>query len=297
MANVSFNDLQNSNEERNYSVGFFTLKGDNSEAIVRFAVDKLEDLEILTVHPITVGESRFPGNRRVNCLRSPRDPISMCPLCAKGEKINQKVFLKMLQYTSDSNGNVIANPVVWERPASAYANKLKSLLDTFGPLSNLLFKITRHGTGLDTTYDIIGPLPAQMYPDNVYTLNEFEKFENYSVVGGIVMDKNADELNYFITYGEFPAPVQEQTTSIPTTLNATITATTASVQEPMYQPVYTQPTPVSAQPTVEAVPFNPSLATAPPFEKDPVLRDNPFVQQTTVTRPVREPMPTPTKVY
>lgn len=296
MANVSFNDLTTSSNsgDRTFDVGFFSLKGDGAESVVRFAVDSLEDLEILTVHPITVGESRFPGNRRVNCLRSPRDPMHMCPLCAKGEKINQKVFIRMIQYTTDSSGKIIANPVVWERPAGIYATKLKSLLETFGPLSGMLFKVTRHGTGLDTTYDILGPLPAQMYPDTMYSAESFSKLEGYSVLGKMVMDKTVDDLNHFITYGEFPAVQSDNAAS------QQYTPTPAYTPQPQTPPVYAQsPQPVTPQFVDNTVPFTPDPMANDPIANDPILSAAPFgnfpPQGAAVTRPVR--VQQPTKVY
>ena len=74
MAKVNFNNLDeaelnggNNNGSGN-DVGFFTLKNDNDEAVVRFMCDSTDDFEILTVHDVQIGQ-RY---RKVNCIRDPR---------------------------------------------------------------------------------------------------------------------------------------------------------------------------------------------------------------------------------
>ena len=144
-------DQINYSDSGDFSVGFFSLKNDGEEAIVRIMCDSMADLEIMTVHPITVGASAFP-NRQVNCLRDPREPLEMCPLCAAGEKVKQKVFIRMLQYDPVTRE---AKPVVWDRVASIFAPKIKSFLDNYGPLSHIMCKIIRHGTGKSTLLSLL----------------------------------------------------------------------------------------------------------------------------------------------
>ena len=92
MAYVDYNTFVETEKTSGNSdgIGFFTLK-DGEEAIVRIMCDSINELDILTVHPITVGNSTFP-NRQVNCLRDPREPLEQCPLCSAGNKVKQKVF-------------------------------------------------------------------------------------------------------------------------------------------------------------------------------------------------------------
>lgn len=201
MAQININDVYTAGDNNQQNqIGFFNLQNDGDEAVVRFMVDSLEDLEILTVHDIFVN-GKF---RQVSCVRDPREPIEKCPLCSKGEKIKQVVFIKMIQYVNTPNG-VEASPVVWQRSASTYAFRLKGYLDNYGPLSNILCKVIRHGAKGDmkTTYDIIPNLSPVNYPQENYPILN-EAFTDYSALGRIVLDKNADDINVFINTGSFP---------------------------------------------------------------------------------------------
>ncbi len=192
-------DQINYSEEGNFSVGFFSLKGDGDEAIVRIMCDSMSDLEIMTVHPITVGASSFP-NRQVNCLRDPRDPLEMCPLCAAGEKVRQKVFIRMIQYDPVTKEG---HAVVWDRVASVFAPKIKSFIDNYGPLSHIMCKIIRHGTGKNTQYDIVPNINPQEFNEVNYPIPE-DAFKDFKVLGRMVMDKNAEEILTFMRTGQFP---------------------------------------------------------------------------------------------
>lgn len=212
MAQISFNDVHTGNDSSQNQVGFFNLKNDGEEAIVRFMVDSVEDMEILTVHDIHV-DGKF---RQISCVRDPREPIENCPLCARNEKIKQVVFIKMIQYVNGPDGKIEAQPVVWQRSASTYAHRMKGYLDNYGPLSNILCKVIRHGARGDmkTTYDIIPNLnPQNFSPENFPIVTE--AFEGYKACGRVVLDKTVDEINTFITTGSFPNNSNDNTTPQP----------------------------------------------------------------------------------
>ena len=209
MAKVDFNNMQDdsaystSNNAGN-DINFFTLRNDNDEAIVRFMCDSVDDFEILTVHDIQIGGKY----RKINCIRDFRDPVENCPLCASGTKINQRFFIKMIQYdkATDSNGNVVITPkaMVWER-STAYAKTLKSYLDNYGPLSDIICKVIRHGKAGDmqTTYEIVPNLNKNIYRDDVY-VKDVNIFGNFNAFGTIVMDRTYDEILQFQMTGQFP---------------------------------------------------------------------------------------------
>lgn len=202
-------DQINYSEGNDFQVGFFSLKNDGDEAVVRIMCDSMADLEIMTVHPVTVGVSSFP-NRQVNCLRDPRDPLEMCPLCAAGEKVKQKVFIKMLQYDPYTKE---AKAVVWDRVASVFAPKIKSFLDNYGPLSHIMCKIIRHGTGKQTQYDIIPNINPTEFNEQNYPIIP-DAFKDFTVLGRMVMDKNAEEIIEFMRTGAFPEK-QKQMSNVP----------------------------------------------------------------------------------
>lgn len=82
------------------------------------------------------------SRRKVNCLREPRDQIDMCPLCKAGVNSRNTFLIEMLQYITDpQTGAVTVKPVVWERSMS-YANRLKSLIDEYGPLDDCILRLS-----------------------------------------------------------------------------------------------------------------------------------------------------------
>lgn len=234
MAQINFNNIQSSDNSTSNSVGFFQLKNDGDEAIVRFAHDTVDSFELLTTHDVSYN-GKF---RKVNCVRNPQEPLENCPLCAKGQKISQRIFIHLVQYVQDETGKIVALPKVWDRPVT-YAYKLKSLIEEYGPLTDSVFKIKRHGAAgsRETSYDILFCNPA-MYDSNIYPKN-FNAFDNYKSLGVIVMDKSFDELLTFATTGVFPeTPKTEQNvTTTPNVVPNTIPTNYASVNTASYTPV------------------------------------------------------------
>lgn len=195
MAKIKFYDVDNvtssSDNPQRSSVGFFSLKNDGDEAIVRIMHDDVESFDIHTCHVVQI-DGRF---RNVECIREPMSPVSDCPMCASKEKITTKLFIKMIQYVRDEQtGQIKANPVIWDRGIS-YAKILKNLLDEYGPLSENIFKIKRSGAAksMDTTYSIMLGSPM-VYKKEMYPIIP-NAFDNYSVLNNIVvLNKNYDEM-------------------------------------------------------------------------------------------------------
>lgn len=282
MANINFNDLTPKGEGNgDYPVGFFSLKN-GEEAIVRIYIDSLDDFDLYTVHPITVGQASF-ANRRVNCLRNnPKtDPINMCPLCAKGEKVQQRIYIKMLQYVNE-NGKIVPKAVIWDRPASSYAVQLKSYLDGYGPLSNILCKIVRQGDGLETKYTIMPNLNPAQYNESMYP-KDFSAFNNYTVLGGPVMNKTYEEINQFIVTGNFPTVENTQSVATP---NVAPVPT-----QPQQNPIPNAMPASTAQTDEYGLPDIPDPLTAPPATFDPSVPFDTGVpgvpEQATMVRPTR----------
>lgn len=204
MARISFDTFQETSGQDNnngYAVKLFALKDDGDEAIVRIMHDSVEDFDIITTHPIKLGENY----RKVSCIRDPREPMDKCPLCQAGHKIQQRFFIHMIQYDKDpQTGAIIATPVVWERSAREYATKLKTLIDEYGPLSQSVFKIRRNGKKgtMDTTYEILYGNPNIYRPD-IYPADRGD-LEGYTALGKVVMDKDYNELAQFVATGSFP---------------------------------------------------------------------------------------------
>lgn len=128
------------------------LKSDGDSVVVRFPYQSLNDVKFETTHTVA-----FPGEKYGKRVRCETDD---CPLCKQGVKIDTRFFVKAIVYVIDpSNGNVTLVPAIWDRPA-AFADidlktKMREATEDFGTtLDNLLVRIRRNGTGLDTKYDL-----------------------------------------------------------------------------------------------------------------------------------------------
>lgn len=262
MAKVNFNnvdELENQNQGGSGSdVGFFTLRNDNDEAVVRFMCDSTDDFEILTVHDVQIG-SKY---RKVNCIRDPREPLDNCPLCKSGARINNRFFIKMIQYdktTDPTSGavKIVPKAMIWER-STAYAKTLKSYLDNYGPLSDVICKVIRHGKAGDmqTTYEIVPNLSKAVYKDEIY-VKDPTLFGDFEAFGTIVMDRTADEMNYFLASGEFPARARTEAAQA----NDAAPVAPPAAPAPQYAPAPTYAPPAAPAPA-QRMPWDASAAQA-----------------------------------
>lgn len=205
MAQISYENFQMDKEARESRantprVGYFALKNDGDEAIVRFMHNSPADFDIMYVHPVQIN-GRF---RNVNCIRNPKDPIEKCPLCEAKQKLQTKVFFHLLEYSKDEHGNIVATPKIWERSMS-YIATLKGLCDEYAPLSENLFKIKRYGAAgsMDTSYQIMLASP-NIYKSEMYPKDD-KAFENVKALGISVMNKTYEQICDMMN-GEQPAP-------------------------------------------------------------------------------------------
>lgn len=219
-------------------VGYFSLKNDGDEAIVRIMHDSTADFDMVVVHPTVVNGKR----RNVACLRSPEEPIANCPFCAADKPIRSKIYIHLIEYSKDQNGNIIATPRLWERSAS-YAVEIASKIETYGPLSDCLFKVKRHGAaGSINTLYTIDYAPPTIYLPELY-VKDTTLFENVKALGTAVFNKTPEQMQEMLMQ-ENGAPAQEESVNAPetATTQSTYMQPAAPVQ-PAYQPTYnTAPT-------------------------------------------------------
>lgn len=172
-------------------VGFLSLPNNNDSAVVRFVYTEPDDIysDIVTCHNATVN-GKF---RKVSCLRSMREPIEKCPMCAAGDRYSNRVYLRMIEYKKDENGNITAVPKVFDRPIK-YKEIIESLFTEYGNISDYVFKITRIGEkgSTDTQYPIMLCNPS-IYNENLYP-KDFSGFDGYQLIGGPVLDKSYEEM-------------------------------------------------------------------------------------------------------
>lgn len=184
MARFSVNDADKYGG--NGGGGFFSLKNDKDVAKVRFLYDSINDVEGLAVHQIEVdGKKRY-----VNCLRDYGQPMDVCPFCREKKFVTAKYFIPLYNLDDDQ-------VQIWER-GKQFGAKLSSLCGRYPNLVSQVFEIERNGKKGDTntTYEI--------YPTGQPDDTRVEDYELPQVLGGLVFDKSAEDMEYFMDYGEFP---------------------------------------------------------------------------------------------
>lgn len=186
MPRIRPDEIENYTEKK-YDSDWLQLKNDRDSADIQFMYHNIDDLDIFVAHPVEINGS----TKYVNCIRSSYDdPVDVCPLCAHGYKTHTQVVLSMV----DVNDKRIK---VWQRGPS-FLKKLRPYFDNYGDLTDKVFKIERIGVKGDqqTSYELI-PLPGDRAIDiSQYTKPEF--------LGSVILDKNADEMEYFINNNQFP---------------------------------------------------------------------------------------------
>lgn len=182
----------NANDVENYGGngggGYFSLKNHKDTAQVRFMYNDINDVQGYAVHQVEIdGKKRY-----VNCLREYNQPISDCPFCEARNFQLAKLFVPL--YDIDE-GKV----KIWERGKKFFA-KIGSLCARFAnpTVVSHIFEIERNGKPGDqtTSYEIY-----EIEQDNC-TLEDLPEVPE--LLGSLILDKSADDMNYYLDNGEFP---------------------------------------------------------------------------------------------
>lgn len=228
--NSAINKPSTTNTSSGSGIGFLSLK-DGEEAIVRIMHETPSDFDVRGVHQVKAGKFF----RSVNCLREANQPVSACPLCETNAKYSNKIYIRVLHYTKDERGNVIAQPKIFERPVS-FARDLINVFNEYGALNSYICKISRTGSTMnDTQYKVL-PANPNVYRNDLYPVNA-DYFKGFNVLGHSVLNKSYDELVAFVRDGDFPAPQNKQQAPQPAQVST--------------QKVYGQFTPPVTQPSYE----------------------------------------------
>lgn len=180
--------------------GFFSLANDKDTARVRFMYNGIEDLQGYAVHEVEVdGRKRY-----VNCLREYNEPVDKCPMCAANRFQVAKLYIPL--YVMDDKGS--GEIKLWER-GKKFIAKVASICSRYPNLVSHIFEIERNGKKGDTstTYEIY-----EIGQDDTILEDLPEVPE---ILGGVVLDKTAEELEYYLDCDEFPStdtsPVNDRT--------------------------------------------------------------------------------------
>lgn len=252
MAKINYSDYANSGSAKNstmkkeFKVGFFSglLKNDGDEVIVRFDYDSPADFNIESIHKKRVGQRVV----NVRCLKDRGASKDVCPFCNSSDpeesKIYLRLFTRVLVYTKDSTGALVAKANVWERPAAFSKDIVAAYKDgvTDGfypegtPIRDIVFRIIRNGAAgsRDTKYRVKATNPS-VYKSELYTPS-FVDFADLDLAHHSYKDYTAEEQGTFLLTGELP--VKQKTTDVTTaavstpimertvTVNPTVTPTT-----------------------------------------------------------------------
>ena len=235
MANFNFNEYEaahqkpasqqsQNGESKSYIQNIKVADG--GEAVVRFFISTSDDIEITTVHNIDLFSTKTNKSysKSISCLReSYQDPLDTCPLCAQGNEVKARAYIKLLEYVN-VNGEIVATPRIWDA-SKTNARTVNSFLADYGDLTEYLFKLKRTGTGTSTRYNLV-PIPATspVYKPEVYK-KEFEKFDDYYI--NPYLKKSFDEVQVYVETGKFPERVKESTQT-----PSDNTSTTTEVETP-----------------------------------------------------------------
>ena len=190
---AKFNASEIDNYGGNGGSGYFSLKNDGETAQVRFMYNDINDVEGCAVHQVEIGDRK----RYVNCLRSYNEPVSQCPFCRDGKFQVAKLFVPLYDIAEK-------RVKVWERGKKFFA-KISSICARYAnpSVASHIFEIERNGKPGDqtTSYELY-----EIEKDNT-TLEDLPEVPD--VLGGLVLDKSADDMEYYLENGEFPPEGEE----------------------------------------------------------------------------------------
>ena len=256
-------------------VGYFKLKDDGDIAVARINYSSTDEFMFAAIHTINAGGKWL----KISC----HNPLGMnaagCALCSANQsnpkgsisKAAKKMYIPMIVSYRDAQsttGYTPPTPVIWERPA-AFSRELANKLMVAGNLKDVLVLITRNGKAGDmqTTYsvDVLPDTHPVFKPDMIPA--DFSAFNNFNIAKHSYWEKTTEEINTFLTTGQFPVNNQQTTNNVANVANAyttpvsTVHAQTVPVQSiPAAAPQYTAP---AAPMTAPATTAPANAATAP----------------------------------
>lgn len=169
--------------------GYFSLKGDGDSAVVRFLYNDIDDVEGYAVHEVEIdGKKRY-----VNCLREYNQPVDDCPFCRDKRYQVAKLFVPV--YNEDEQ-----KVQVWER-GKKFFQKISSICARYNkaPIVSQTFEIVRNGKPGDkqTSYEIYRT-------DEPADGTKLEDFDVPDILGSVVLDKSADDMEFYLDNDYFP---------------------------------------------------------------------------------------------
>lgn len=166
--------------------GYFSLKNDKDVARVRFMYNSIDDVEGYAVHQVEIdGKKRW-----VNCLREYNEPKDKCPFCRQNMFTSARLFVPVYNVDEDKMQ-------IWER-GKKFISKISSICARYPNVVSHVFEIERNGKKGETTttYEIY-----EVDKDET-TIEDLPELSN--PLGTIVLDKSADDMEFYLENGYFP---------------------------------------------------------------------------------------------
>ena len=166
--------------------GYFSLKNDKDTAQVRFMYNSVDDVTGYAVHEVEIDCKK----RYVNCLREYNQPKDVCPFCREGKFTQAKLFIPI--YNIDQE-----KVQIWER-GKKFIGRISSLCARYHNIVSQIFEIERNGQKGDTQTSY------EFYPieKDDTTLEDLPEVND--PLGSIILDKTADDMDFYLENGYFP---------------------------------------------------------------------------------------------
>ena len=175
-------------------IDYLSLKRDKEIAKIRLLYNGVNDIEGIVTHRVKVDKWGLP----VNCLLEQGSPIDDCPFCREKYPKQARIYIPVF----DENEQTFK---FWDRPNSFYS-QLSGICSRNPNTVSQVFEIERNG-------EEGSKRPSyQFYPvgqpdgttiDDILDDCGFEEMPD--AVGTKILDKSADDMEYYIRNGAFPS--------------------------------------------------------------------------------------------
>ena len=176
---------------------YLSLKDKGDTAKGRIVCEKAEDIESWVVHRVSVGDYE----REVNCLYEQGGTIDDCPFCKAKIARAAKIYIP---FFDDADGEI----KIFERPNSFYS-KISSYCSRFAPIVSYDVEIVRNHekNSKKPDFDIFpGKSDGATIED---ILDDAGVEELPKILGNFVLNKTAEDMEYYLENNEFPSEREE----------------------------------------------------------------------------------------
>ena len=180
-------------------IDYLSLKEDKEVAKIRLLYNGAEDIEAYVVHRVKV---RFNNEKEyelpVNCLMERDGVLDDCPFCREKYAKQARIYVPVFD---EQTGTF----KFWDRPNSFYSQLSGVCSRNLNTVSQV-FEVERNGekNSKRPSYQFypIGQ-PDGTTIDDILDDCGYDEMPN--PVGTKILNKNADEMEYYIAHGEFPS--------------------------------------------------------------------------------------------